>query len=333
MPHPGLEVQQFQFHGRTSSLDEKTPLDGIHRHRRCARRSRTLRRAALEQWRKFRERKCAGNDAVGRAFDHLRRCCGAASDAFYRGTPRVGADARNKSIPSTRSFCATPVSITSATSIASPSASSIEDKARLYLVVADGRFDRKKINTYTSQFGAHESRGGREIFTVPVSGSTRKISFAFLRQNRIALTDNADLPGVLAQHMKGEDEKEWHARFERLAGSPLFAAIRQDSATSTTLASQAPGGFQSPQLSALIDQLQWVTIAGKPEGDRLRVVVEGECPTDAVSRQLSDFLNGVLILAQAGLNGPHVREQLDPQAREAYLEIAQGRRHLPHRSR
>jgi hypothetical protein len=193
-----------------------------------------------------------------------------------------------------------------------------------YLVVADGRFDRKKINTYTSQFGAHESRGGREIFTVPVSGSTRKISFAFPRQNRIALTDNADLPGLLAQPMKGEDEKEWHARFERLAGSPLFAAIRQDSATSSALAQQAPGGLQSPQLSALIEQLQWVTIAGKPEGDRLRVVLEGECPTDAVSRQLSDFLGGALILAQAGLNGPRVREQIAPQAREAYLEILKG---------
>ena len=47
-------------------------------------------------------------------------------------------------------------------------------------------------------------------------------------------------------------------------------------------------------------------------------------PTDAVARQLSDFLNGALILAQAGLNGPQVRQQLDPQAREAYLEILKG---------
>jgi hypothetical protein len=74
----------------------------------------------------------------------------------------------------------------------------------------------------------------------------------------------------------------------------------------------------------LVEQLQWVTMAGKPEGDRLRIVVEGECPTDAVARQLSDFLGGALILAQAGLNGPQVRRQLDPQAREAYLEILKG---------
>jgi hypothetical protein len=193
-------------------------------------------------------------------------------------------------------------------------------KENTFFAVADGRFDRRKINAYTSQFGTHESRGGREIFTVPITGSPRKVSFAFPRQNRIALTDD-DLTALLSRSMSGTDEKEWRARFDRLAGSPIFAVIRQDAATGTVLAQHAPGGLQSPQLSALLDQLLWITIAGKPEGDILRVVTEGECPTDATARQLSDFLGGALILAQAGLNGPQVRQQLDPQAREAYLEI------------
>jgi hypothetical protein len=193
-----------------------------------------------------------------------------------------------------------------------------------FFAVADGRFDRRKINAYTSQFGTHESRGGREIFTVPVTGSPRKISFAFTRQNRIALTNNGDLPALLSQPMKGVDEKQWRARFDRLAGSPLFAVIRQDAAPGAALAQRAPGGLQSPQLAALLDELLWITIAGKPEGDRLRVVTEGECPADQTARELSDFLNGALILAQAGLNGPQVRQQLDPQAREAFLEILKG---------
>ena len=91
--------------------------------------------------------------------------------------------------------------------------------------------------------------------------------------------------------------------------------------TGSALAARAPGGLQSPQLSALLDQLEWITLAGKPEGDRLRVVTEGECAAEATVRQLADLLNGVLILAQAGLNGPKTRQQLDPQAREAYLEM------------
>ena len=43
--------------------------------------------------------------------------------------------------------------------------------------------------------------------------------------------------------------------------------------------------------------------------------------SDGTVRQLSDLLNGVILLAQAGLNDPKARQQLDPAAREAYLEL------------
>jgi len=35
-------------------------------------------------------------------------------------------------------------------------------------------------------------------------------------------------------------------------------------------------------------------------------------------------LNGVLVLAQAGLSGPKTRQQLDPRIRDAYLELIKG---------
>ena len=203
--------------------------------------------------------------------------------------------------------------------------------------IADGRFDRKKITAYASQSGSHETRGGHDIFSMPVNppasltptaspstaaaASPRKTSFTFLRKDRIALTDCADLAALLSQPQTGQDAKDWRERFARLAGSPIFAVIRQDAAPGSALASRAPGGWQSPQFATLLDQLQWITIAGKPEEDRLRVITEGESSLDTSARQLADFLNGVLLLAQAGLNGPQVRGQLDPQAREAYLEL------------
>jgi hypothetical protein len=190
--------------------------------------------------------------------------------------------------------------------------------------IADGRFDRKKIEAYASHSGTLVNRRGRAIFSIPPSASARKMSLAFLRDNRIALTDEADLAALLSQRAKGEDARQWQKRFERLAGSPVFAVIRQDAAAGGTLASQAPGGLQSPQLAALLNQLLWITLAGKPEGDQLRVVVEGECGEDRTARQLADLLNGMLVLAQAGLNGPDNRRQLDPQARDAYIEILRG---------
>lgn len=187
--------------------------------------------------------------------------------------------------------------------------------------ILDGRFDRHKISAFALKAGSSAISGGREIFSVALSGSSKKISFTFLRNDRMALTNDVDLPIFFGAEKRSDDAREWRARFERLAGSPIFAVFRQDATISSALAAQAPGGLRSPQLSALFDQLQWITLAGKPENDRLRVVAEGECTAEATTRQLADLLNGAVILAQAGLNDAKTRQQLDPGAREAYLEL------------
>jgi hypothetical protein len=201
-----------------------------------------------------------------------------------------------------------------------------------FFAVADGRFDREKITAYASPSGSRETRDGHEIFSVSptppsspaTAGSPRKISFTFLRKDRMALTDGSDLAALLSLPSSAQDAKEWRERFARLAGSPVFAVIRQDAAPGSALASRAPGGLRAPELSVLLDQLRWITIAGKPESDGLRVVTEGEGSADTAARQLADMLNGVLLMAEAGLNGPQVRQQLDPQARDAYLEMLKG---------
>ena len=187
--------------------------------------------------------------------------------------------------------------------------------------ILDGKFDRQKIFAYALKDGSAVKTGGREIFSVPVNGNLKKISFTFLRNDRIAVAGDANLAFFLDAKKRAEDTADWRARFERLTGSPVFAVIRQDAAVGAALAAQAPSGLRSPQLSTLLDQLQWITLAGKPENDRLRVVAEGECPAEATARQLLELMNGVVLLAQLGLNDAKSRQQLDPAAREAYLEI------------
>src|SRR5690349_21373276 len=187
--------------------------------------------------------------------------------------------------------------------------------------ILDGKLDRQKISAYALKDGSSTIVGGRETFSVPISGTARKISFAFLTNDRIAVTNDSDLTALLGPKSRPGDVSEWRARFERLAGSPVFAVFRQDAAVGTTLAAQAPGGLRSPQLSTLLDQLQWITLAGKPESNLLRVVAEGECTAEATARQLVDVVNGVVILAEGGLNDPKVRQQLDPAMRDAYLAL------------
>jgi hypothetical protein len=203
----------------------------------------------------------------------------------------------------------------------------------IWFAIADGKFDQKKIAAYMAKIGVIQKHGGHDIYSIPaglpapasgnstMSSSASQISFTFLNAGRIAATNDADLSVYLEQKNSTADPAQWRTRFTRLAGSPIFVVVRQDANTASSLAAQAPGGLQSPQLSALFQQLSWLTLAGQPEGDSLRIVAEGETANDTVARQLSDMLTGVVILAQAGLNGAKTTQQLDPQTRAAYLAL------------
>jgi hypothetical protein len=189
------------------------------------------------------------------------------------------------------------------------------------LAVADGRFDRKKITDYAAKFGSSQKQNGLDVFTIAPERSTKKIFIAFLNAHRIALANDASLTHLFGSPENGSSAAEWRVRFDRLAGSPVFAVMQQDAGAGAALAAEAPGGLQSPQLRALLDQLQWITLAAKPENNNLRVVLEGESAADNTVRQLTELLDGVVVLAEAGLNDPKTRRQLDPAAREAYQEL------------
>src|SRR5262249_13959369 len=88
-----------------------------------------------------------------------------------------------------------------------------------YFVLVDGKFDRKKIETYLRKNGSSESKNGREIFHLAVSVPGRMITVAFLSDQRIALTDIDDLNTELEASQRGAGHAEWTERFERLAGT------------------------------------------------------------------------------------------------------------------
>jgi hypothetical protein len=187
--------------------------------------------------------------------------------------------------------------------------------------VADGRFDRKKIEAYAAQSGERIDHSTHAVFALNLRNSRRKSFFTFLRDDRIAWTDNPVYAAQFQQTQSLSDKREWDEHFIRLAGAAVFVVIRQDATTTEILAQQAPGGFRSPQLASLVKQLQWITIAGKPEGEDLRVVIEGESPIEATMRQLKELVGGILLLSQVGLSGPKNRKEMDPQLREAYLNL------------
>jgi hypothetical protein len=185
--------------------------------------------------------------------------------------------------------------------------------------VAEGRFDRKKIDAYAARFGSLKTADGRTLFAVPINGSERKAYFTFLRDDRIAWANDSS---YFFEHPPHGDPQEWRDHFSRVAGTPLFVVLRQEAVSPEALA-QAPGGFRSPQLAALLSQLQWITISGKPEGNILRVVIDGESVTEATAHQLKQLLSGLVVLAQMGLNDVNTRKELDPDLRQGYLDLLQ----------
>jgi len=186
------------------------------------------------------------------------------------------------------------------------------------LVLAEGQFDRPKIEAYLSRNSPPSQQGNLKVFRIPAWIRDKSVFLSFLSDRRVAIADSENLAALLSAAKNESPREEWQTRFDRLAGCPLFMVVRQDPTLHTVVAGQ------SPQLAALIDQLPWITLAGKPNGNLLQVVIEGESPSDTVSSQLLNFLQGIQLLAQNGLNDSKLRQQMNPQKRDAYLELLKG---------
>lgn len=183
------------------------------------------------------------------------------------------------------------------------------------LVVAQGKFDRKKIAAYLARNGAPSVLGTREVFRLTVKPNGQETRLAFLSDERIVLSDSEDPQEALDSARRQDGPADWQRHFDRLLGSPLFAVLRQDPAVETLLAGQ------SPQLASFIAQLPWISVAAKPEGDILRVVAEGETLTETAATQLRDFLAGMQLLARTGLDDPQLRLRMKPEERAAYVRL------------
>ena len=71
-------------------------------------------------------------------------------------------------------------------------------------------------------------------------------------------------------------------------------------------------GAQSEQFLALARSVQWITLAARPEGDNLRVSLEGECSSPTDAHQLEAALEVLRMFGTAALEGPKARQSMDP---------------------
>jgi hypothetical protein len=185
---------------------------------------------------------------------------------------------------------------------------SLEQEQKKTTVVAEGRFDRQKIHDYAMKNGKLDRQRGHDVFLFPGRDPNTWNSLVFLDDHRIAMTEGSNIASVLGSSGADSATDPAHERAAHVTGAALFLISRVPPITDNF----AAGGMQSAQLAGLVRSVQWVTLAARPEGENLRVSLEGECQTDTDARQLQSALETLRMFGRGALESPKTRQKMDP---------------------
>lgn len=185
------------------------------------------------------------------------------------------------------------------------------------VALAEGRFDQQKITAYALRTGKTVQREGRTTYIVPASTTGEEVTVNFLAPNRIELISEAvgTPPDPPAASPKSDPEMQ--ERVSRVAGSAIFAVARTDAAPKgVTL-----GTVRLDDIESALKGVQWITLAGVPEGQNLRVVLEGECDSITGALNLDLTLGGFRIIGRAAMAAPSTRKQFTPKGADALTKL------------
>src|SRR5712692_3382612 len=181
--------------------------------------------------------------------------------------------------------------------------------------VADGRFDVKRITAYALRTGKRATQSGKEVILVPAKAPAKPVTFTFVDEHRILLTNSESLAPLLAvaaeARPSGTLQPEMRERISRVAGSPVFAVGKLGVSLERAVAELSSAGLRSDQLDNLVRSLRWLSFAARPEGNELRVALEGETDSASDARQIAVSLDGLRLLGKLALADPKTRRQMD----------------------
>jgi hypothetical protein len=174
------------------------------------------------------------------------------------------------------------------------------------LAIADGRFDEKKIQAYAMRTGKIALHGRQSYYIVP---GDPPVWLAFLSPGRIALASGKNADELLAVHESKTPDPVMQARITRVAGAPIFAVARTDQLPSSFYANFA----SSPQLERLARAVRGLSLAGQPDGDKIKVALDAECDSMTNALQVSSLLDIVRMGSSLALSDPKTRRQMNPE--------------------
>jgi len=184
------------------------------------------------------------------------------------------------------------------------------------LAIADGRFDRKKIEEYALRSGTIEKTDGHTIYVITSKAQGQDISLTFLGTHRIVLGQGGDFSGYLTSPRAPLDAA-MRQRISRVSGSPAFVGWKiPDSLTHGT---GRTGSFAIPALQSL----RAIDLAIKPDGEQLLISLEGECDNSQQAQNLSAGLDFLRTILPAGLAGGKAHGQMSAENAALVARLAQ----------
>ncbi len=195
--------------------------------------------------------------------------------------------------------------------IASWPAGPAKDPGKM-VAIAEGRFDRAKIRNYAMLKGKLDHQHGHEVFLFPASGQARMSTLTFLDDRRIALVTGTSVAPLFDSSADASASDPARERAARLDGAAAYMITRVPPIPDNAGGAGSPGGAASAQFLALARSVQWVTLAARPEGDDLRLSLEGECDNGTDAQQLKSALELVRMFGRAGLDSTKNKQSMDP---------------------
>lgn len=212
------------------------------------------------------------------------------------------------------------------------------------LAIAEGRFHRDRITTRALRNGSRENHQGQEVLVVREPSAQRAsgpaaghVLVTFLTANRIALADAGENAGSaararslileVARPQSSASLSPLAQRVARVSGAPFFL-VGQTAALQQFNQVLKRAGPLAAQAAELLSNIDWLTVAARPEQDRIRVSILSECKSAWQATQLGLLLDGLLVLARSAMRDPQTRkglsardlEQLEAVLATVYVE-------------
>jgi len=185
---------------------------------------------------------------------------------------------------------------------------------RRNVVIAEGRFNRAKISEYAAHKGKLDRQQGRDVYHFAADDHSHPESMTFLDDHRVAFVDGPSIAPLFAtEPAAGASPDPARQRAAHVDGAAAFMIMPVP---------PIPQGAGSPGAAQFIElarSVQWITLAARPEGDDLRVSLEGECDNASNAQAVKSTLEVLRMFGKAGLENQNTTKSMSP----ASLAIAQ----------